>query len=67
MTKADPDLQVATKRIQQYCVDNIEFWSKTMQFAAEANLDTSGALAGDPAEVISPRVNLSKQSDVDKI
>ena len=46
MTKAEQDLEEAKKRVEKYCADNIEFWSKTMQYAAEANLDTSGALAG---------------------
>lgn len=62
MTKAEQELEEATKRVEKYCAENIEFWSKTMQYAAEANLDTSGALAGDPTEQILPRVKAPKLS-----
>jgi hypothetical protein len=62
MTKAEQDLEEAKKRVEKYCADNIEFWSITMQYAAEANLDTSGALAGDPAEIILPPVKAPKLS-----
>ena len=62
MTKAEQDLEEARKRVEKYCADNIDFWSKTMQYAADASLDTAGALAGDPTEQFLPPGKASRPS-----